>query len=351
MKRTLRTALALIAVLGAATTTGCVESGRGDTGAAAAACPFAPDTSVTTPARIGYQAIPNADLYVKDRGLLEACLPNATVTWSQFASGADVVQAFGAGSIDIGTLGSSPATKAVSAPLNLPVRVLWIHDVIGKSESLVVKDPSITSIAGLRGKRIATPFGSTAHYSLLAALGRAGLTGQVNLINMQPAAIPGAWTGDQIDAAWVWDPTLSKLIESGGTVLTSSADTAAQGAPTFDVAAATTAFLDQHSAFAAAWAKIQNYAIGQLRDNPQEAALSLGAQLGIDPELARPQLAGYTYPTAAEQAGPDYLGGGFAGALRNTAQFLLGQGGIAAVGGEQAYRDAIYPDAARAAAR
>ncbi|NUP29194.1 MAG: glycine/betaine ABC transporter substrate-binding protein, partial [Nocardia sp.] len=153
MKRTLRAVLALVVAFGAAATAGCVESGRGDSGAqnGETACPFAPDTSVTATARIGYQAIPNADLYVKDRGLLEACLPNATVTWSQFSSGADVVQAFGAGSIDIGTLGSSPATKAVSAPLNLPVRVLWIHDVIGKSESLVVQDKAITSLAGLRG--------------------------------------------------------------------------------------------------------------------------------------------------------------------------------------------------------
>ncbi|GGL06943.1 taurine ABC transporter substrate-binding protein [Nocardia jinanensis] len=354
MKRTLRTVSALVAALGvAAATAGCVESGRGDSGdqSGAAACPFTPDTGVTATARIAYQAIPNADLYVKDRGLLEACLPNATITWSQFSSGADVVQAFGAGSIDIGTLGSSPATKAVSAPLNLPVRVLWIHDVIGKSESLVVKDKSVTSIAGLRGKRIATPFGSTAHYSLLAALGKAGLADQVNLINLQPAAIPGAWTGGQIDAAWVWDPTLSELTGAGGTVITSSEETAAQGAPTFDVAAATTPFLNQNSAFAAVWAKVQSHAIGRLRDNPEEAAVSLGAQLGIAPEKVRPQLAGYTYPTAAEQAGPDYLGGDFAGALHNTAKFLLSQGGIEEVGGEQAYRAAIYPDAARAAAQ
>lgn len=353
MKRRFRTALAAVLTLAAATTAGCVESGRDDTGAegAAATCPFAPDTAVTATARIGYQAIPNADLYVKDRGLLEACLPNATITWNQFSSGADVVQAFGAGGIDIGTLGSSPATKAVSAPLNLPVRVLWIHDVIGKSESLVVKDDSVTTLAGLRGKRVATPFGSTAHYSLLAALDRAGLGGQVNLINMQPEAIPGAWNGDQIDAAWVWDPTLSKLIETGGTVLTSSAETAAQGAPTFDVAAAATAFLDRHADFAAVWAKVQDYAIGQLRDNPQEAAVSLAAQLGIDPEAAKAQLAGYTYPDAAEQAGPRYLGGDFAGSLRNTAQFLLTQGGIAAVGDEKSYRAALYPDAARAAAQ
>ncbi|WP_280236739.1 taurine ABC transporter substrate-binding protein [Nocardia cyriacigeorgica] len=346
-----RTVLALVCALVAAATAGCVESGRSDTGASntVTACPFAPDLTITAEVRIGYQAIPNADLYVKDQGLLQVCAPNARITWSRFSSGADVVQAFGAGSIDIGTLGSSPATKALSAPLNLPVRVLWIHDVIGTSEALVVKDPSITSIEGLRGQRIATPFGSTAHYSLLAALDRAGVAGAVNLINMQPDAIPGAWSGDQIDAAWVWDPTLSTLTAAGGKAILSSADTAAEGAPTFDLAAATTTFLEQQGPFAAVWAKAQAHAVDRLREDPGTAAVSVGAQLGIEPAVAQAQLAGYTYPTAAEQAGPRYLGGGFADDLHRTAQFLLGQGGVAAVGSRQDYGAAIYPDAARAA--
>ncbi|MFF2086620.1 glycine betaine ABC transporter substrate-binding protein [Nocardia sp. NPDC058176] len=339
LRKVVATSAALSAVL--AVTAGCVESGREDAGASGAACPFAVDESVTSTVRLGFQAIPNGDLLVKDRNLLQACLPNATITWSQFASGADVVQAFGAGSLDIGTLGSSPATKALSAPLNLPVQVVWIHDVIGTSESLVVKDSSVTELTGLRGKRVATPFGSTAHYSLLAALDKAGLTDQVELINLQPEAIPGAWQGNQIDAAWVWDPTLSKLTAAGGTVLTSSAETAADGAPTYDVALADRKFLADNAAFAIAWAKVQDYAVAQINDQQAEAAVSIGAQLGIAPDQVIPQLAGYEYLPAAEQAGSRYLGGGFGADLEGTARFLLSQGGIAAVGSEQQYRDGI----------
>ena len=53
-------------------------------------------------------------------------------------------------------------------------RVPWIFDVIGAAESLVAK-PEITSIADLEGKTVATPFASTAHFSLLAALDDAGV--------------------------------------------------------------------------------------------------------------------------------------------------------------------------------
>ena len=44
---------------------------------------------------------------VKDLGLLDACMPKAKVTWSNFASGGDVVQAYGAKSVDLGAPGDS----------------------------------------------------------------------------------------------------------------------------------------------------------------------------------------------------------------------------------------------------
>lgn len=87
---------------------------------------------------------------VKDLGLLEACMPNAKIKYSNFASGGDVVQAYGAKSVDIGLMGSSPATIALSEPLNLPISVVWIHDVIGTAESLVVRDKSVSDLKGLK---------------------------------------------------------------------------------------------------------------------------------------------------------------------------------------------------------
>ena len=129
---------------------GCVETGRSATGAADTACPWEPDESITTTARIAYQNIPNGDLVVKDLGLLEACMPNATIEWSNFASGGDVVQAYGAGSVDIGLMGSSPATRALSEPLNIPLSVVWIHDVIGTAESLVVVDDKYFALAAIK---------------------------------------------------------------------------------------------------------------------------------------------------------------------------------------------------------
>ena len=97
----------------------------------------------------GLAAEPTGNLIVQDNGVLEACMPNAKINWSQFTSGADVVQAFGSNSVDLGLVGSSPAAKAVSAPLNLPVQVVWIYEVIGEAESLVAREPNINGPADL----------------------------------------------------------------------------------------------------------------------------------------------------------------------------------------------------------
>ena len=334
---------------------GCVETGRSATGSAdsaESACPWEPDESVTTTARIGFQKIPNADLLVKDLGLLEACMPNATVDWSNFASGADVVQAYGADSIDIGLMGSSPAVKSLSAPLELPIRVVWIHDVIGTAESLVARDSGVSDLEGLRGKTIAVPFGSTAHYSLLQALQDAGLddANDVTLINLEPEKMPAAWQGGQVDAAWVWNPVLTEL-EKDGTLVLSSADTAEAGKPTYDLGTATASFVDENPEFMAQWAKAQDHAVAMIQDDPQAAAESIAVELGVSADEAAALFEGYEYLRAEQQADADHLGGKMAEDLATTAEFLLSQGGIDEVASEQTYADGVDATPAEDATR
>lgn len=317
---------------------GCVESDRATKSSAGGECPWEADESVTTKARIAYQKIPNGDLIVKDQGILEACMPNAEITWSNFASGGDVVQGFGASSVDVGLMGSSPATIALSKPLEMPISVIWIHDVIGEAESLIVADDSIKDIEGLRGKTIAVPFSSTAHFSLLQALEDAGLDSRkdVKLINLEPEKMPSAWQGGQIDAAWVWDPVLSELKKSGSVIL-SSADTAEAGKPTYDLGVASNAFTEANPDFMVQWAKAQDHAVGLIEDDPATAAESLAVELGITPDAVNELFDGYTYLRAPEQADSKHLGGKMAADLLTTAKFLLAQGGIDTVSPPAAY--------------
>jgi taurine transport system substrate-binding protein len=233
------------------------------------------------------------------------------------------------------------------------MRVIWVHDVIGKAESLAVKDKAITDIKQLKGKTIAVAFSSTAHYSLLQALQDAGMdpAKDVSIVNLSPDKMPSAWEGGQIDAAWVWDPTLSELLKSDGHILISSADTAKAGKPTYDLGAATTNFIDANPAFMTAWAKAQNAAVQQILNKPDDASVSIGAVMGISPDDVKRQFAGYQYLPAKEQASDAYLGGKIATDLQDTAGFLLKQGGITAVSPPAAYAAGVDAKPAEAAAQ
>ncbi|MGW4646929.1 taurine ABC transporter substrate-binding protein [Kitasatospora sp. NPDC004289] len=288
-----------------------------------------------TVVRIAYQDIPNADLVVKDRRLLEQALPDAEVKWVKFSSGGDVNTAVIAGAVDLGLAGSSPVTKGLSAPLNIPYKVLWIHDLIGANEALVARG-GVTDVRQLAGKKVATPFGSTAHYSLLAALKAAGVDpAQVQTVDLQPQDVQAAWTRGDIDAAYVWTPVLTEL-EKTGKVLITSQQLAEQGKPTADLGVVTDSFAAAHPEVVTAWVKAQDQAVKLAKGDPAAAAESIGRQLDIPAAQAKAELGQLVLLTAAEQAGPEYLGkpgapGRLAANLRDAAEFLKTQQKIDAV--------------------
>lgn len=340
--------LALITALALPTLSACVESGRSSTGAADSECPWEPDTSVRSSVRIGYQKVPNADLVVKDRRVLESCLPNADITWSPFASGGDVVQAFGSDSIDLGLAGSSPSTQALSQPLSLAVSVVWIHDVIGDAESLVARDPKVTDVRDLQGSTIGVPFGSTSHFSLLQALSDAGLQDgtDVRLVNLEPEKIPAAWRGGDIDAAWIWDPVLSQLKADGHVVL-SSADTAQDGKPTYDLGLVDRNFVAENPEVLSTWTRAQDYGVALIEDQPEKAAESVAVELGVSTDEARKMFSGLQFLRASEQTGDPFLGEKLGRDLLTTAQFLRSQGGIDRVAPASVYAEGVDPAPAK----
>ncbi|MFF1695784.1 ABC transporter substrate-binding protein [Streptomyces sp. NPDC058257] len=307
-----------------------------------------------TQVRIAYQAIPNADLVVKNHKLLEKALPDAEVKWVKFDSGADVNTAVIAGAVDFALAGSSPVTKGLSAPLNIPYKVLWIHDLIGENEALVAKK-GVTSVKALKGKKIATPFGSTSHYSLLAALDDAGLkASDVKLVDLQPQDALGAWQRGDIDAAYVWTPSLTEL-EKGGKVLVTSREVAERGKPTADLGVVTDAFAAEHPKIVDAWLTAQDKAVKLAKSDPGKAAEAIGAELNLSPDDGKRQLAQLVLLTAEQQRGADYLGkpgapGALAGNLYDAAVFLKGQKAIDKVPGRSAFeKDLAVKELSRAA--
>jgi taurine transport system substrate-binding protein len=229
--------------------------------------------------------------------------------------------------------------------------VPWIHDVIGDAEALVVKSDTIKSFDDLKGKKIATPFASTAHFSLLAALEENDIAEtDVDIIDSEPADIYAAWTRGDIDAAYVWNPNLASMISEGGTTLITSADLAKKGKTTYDLAVVRNEFADAHADVVDLWASLQDRAVKLYGSDPQEFAAAVAEELNLTVDEVTPQLEDLVFLTADEQVGPDYLGGGLAANLYASAQFNQELGKIESVKPEASYEEAVNPSYAKAAA-
>lgn len=297
-KRIISTAVVALAVV--PLTTGCVGKPASEYERnSAAQCPF-PVSDVSGSVRLGYQVIPGKDLFIHNEGLLEACLPHVDVTWTRFPTGQDVVQGFAANSADIGFLGSTPTAKALSAPLNLDVIVPEINLINKSSEALVAKKAS--SIEELKGKTIATAFSSTSHFSLLKALEFAGLDPRrdVHIVNISPDKLPAAWNSNEIDAAFIWNPTLSQLQQTGNTIVDAGA-IGSQGAPTFNDTMVSRKWAENNPEVLRTWLKLSNWASQVYRDDPNRFFAANAAQTGLDTEEIKRQLAAVQIVPTSEQ--------------------------------------------------
>lgn len=257
--------------------------------------------------RIAYQLIPNTALIVKHNRWLEKEL-GIPVRWIRFDSGASVNQAVASHDVDLGLAGTS--SVATGVPAGLAYRVAWIYDVIGSGEALVVrKKEGITSLAELKGKRVAVPFGSTTHYALLAALTKQHLDpNKLDIVDLEPAQIVKAWRDNAIDAAYIWQPSLAKILGQGGQVLLDSAQLAKKGVLTGDLGIVSEEMASDFPAVVTAWLREESRAVDQYRSDPSSAAKAVGAELGIPESEALGEMKGYRFLTVREQLSSSYLG-------------------------------------------
>lgn len=290
------------------------------------------EASVPEEVNIGVQTLVTPELIARYEGIYEEYL-GCKVNLLQFDSGADVNRAFASGSIDIGAIGTSPASIGISTDLGY--EVIWFEDVIGKAESLVAREGSgIESVKDLEGKKVATPFASTAHFSLQNAMELNGVdVAKVELYDMQPDDIFAAWTRGDIDAAYVWDPVLTKLFEDGGKAITSSEELAKKGIVTADLAVANKEFAEKYPDVITGYIKAQIYAVDMFNDDKDTALQKIAEAIDITKEEAETQAAGFIYPDGEEQLGDEYFGadgesGKIAEILKQAADFLVEQESI-----------------------
>jgi taurine transport system substrate-binding protein len=279
--------------------------------------------------RIGYQNEPDPSHAAIVDGSYEKAI-GSKIEWRKFDSGASVIAALASGGIDIGYAGSSPLAAGVTR--GAAIEAFLVAGLIGKAEGLVVRNGSgINEPKDLVGKKIAVPFVSTSHYSLLFALKHWGIdSSKVNVLNLQPPEIAAAFSRGDIDAAYVWDPVLATA-KANGKVLIDSAEVAKLGGPTFVAWITRDNYAAAHPDVLRAFAKVTLDTFGHFRNNPADykagtpLAKTIADFNGAKVEEIFDEIDGAYYPLADEQASAALLGKGTADSIAATAAFLKEQ--------------------------
>ncbi len=190
-----------------------------------------------------------------DKGFFRQALGSrVTLKTQTFNAGPDEVTAMFGGALDMAFMGPSPAIDGFVKSHGQALRVISGATVGGAA--LVVRPAAgITSAAGLRGKRIATPqLGNTQDVALRNYLLDNGLhttpqgTGDVNIVNASNSTILTLFQQGQIDGAWVPEPYESRLVsDDGGKVLVDEASLWPGGKFATTLLVVSTSFLAAHA--------------------------------------------------------------------------------------------------------
>jgi sulfonate transport system substrate-binding protein len=150
------------------------------------ASPFALAQKATRTLRIGHQK--GWLSILKARGTLEKRLAplGVGITWTEFNAGPVQLEALNVGAIDFGDVGEAPPifAQAAGAPL------VYAGATVPRPqlEAIIVpKGSAITTVADLKGKKIAFNKGSNVQYFLVKLLEKHGLKyGDVQAIYLPP---------------------------------------------------------------------------------------------------------------------------------------------------------------------
>ncbi|SMO99821.1 taurine ABC transporter substrate-binding protein [Paracoccus laeviglucosivorans] len=282
---------------------------------------------------IGYQQIVGPFVAAIADGRLDAAAEKAgmEIDWRQFSSGGDISTALASGNVPIGVLGSTGI--ASSATRGVDFQLFWILDNIGKSEALIARNGSgIETPQDLVGKKVAVPFVSTSHFHLLVGLQQVWKIDptQVNILNMKPPQIMAAWQRGDIDAAYVWPPALSQLM-ADGKVISDSEQIGAASVPTFDGLVVDRGFAEENPEFMAAFTAELGKVYADYNANKaawtaeSQQVQGIARMIGGEGPGIVEALNMLSFPDAAGQASPEWLGGGATNALTQSAAFLVEQ--------------------------
>lgn len=167
--------------------------------------------------RIDWATYNPVSLVLKQKGLLEKefAKDGISIVWVQSAGSNKALEFLNAGSIDFG---STAGSAALVARINgNPIKSIYVYSRPEWTALVTAKDSKITTVADLKGKRVAVTRGTDPHIFLVRALLGAGLSEKdITPVLLQHADGKTALIRGDVDAWAGLDPMMAQAeIEDG----------------------------------------------------------------------------------------------------------------------------------------
>jgi NitT/TauT family transport system substrate-binding protein len=173
------------------------------------------------PVRIGYSAWPGWFPWKvsEEKGLFRSAGVPVQLTW--FDGYLDSINALNAGQLDCNSQTLNDTISSIAGGADL--QVVLVNDISTGNDQIIAA-AGITSVADLKGKRVAAEQGTVDHYLLLLGLRKAGLSEKdIRFVPLETGAAAAAFVAGKVDAVGVFAPfTTQALKRPGSTTLFSS---------------------------------------------------------------------------------------------------------------------------------
>ena len=216
------------------------------------------------------------------------------VTFPEISSGAKQTEALAAGSLDIAScLGGTSAILAASNGAD--VKVVGIYSRAPKAFNIMVKDPSIKTVADLKGKRVVGPKGTILHQILAAALVKEKLT--LKDVEFRSIGIPAAVNAllaGEADAALVAGADVLRAQRAGARILANG-----EGLVNATIVIGVSGkFLKEHPETVKKYMALHQESIDFMKKNQDKAFEFTAKETGLSPEDVKLMAPWYDFSTS-----------------------------------------------------
>jgi ABC-type nitrate/sulfonate/bicarbonate transport systems, periplasmic components len=237
-------------------------------------------TAGEIPLRVAYPSGINGQLakVIEKAGLAQKEGFQPTFTFFQY--GPPMIEALASGQVDVIFTSLNPVASYLSKN---PGGLVIIADAgTGKHAVVVPGDSPVKTLADLKGKKVAVSFNSDLHVDVVRSFKDLGIEPgrDVELVNLQPLELAGAFEQRLTDAVDIRVPALLKLTGSTGARVVAEW-------PWQFVVAVRKGYLDEHPGVAEKLRKVIADGVWYLASHPDEAAAWWGEQLRLDPALVK----------------------------------------------------------------